>query len=568
MESKNTQNFDMLKIIMKKRMINRANKSRKENKRIINSTTSISNILYPSLPSTTNISYNNKEQIKNLEEYSKYHFNNFDKNEKTELTLLKNSIDSFINKNKLSPKVFNSLDNKHNIRNRRIYLKYFTDSKKEKETIWDKLNKSKCMKESYKYARSNIKEKITKYELLEKQRDINNLIKTTNIKSNHYNEIKKLYKNEIKILEENKKNIKRSYDYLNNLYNKNNESASNIIFTTAININNGNNELMLDKRQLKKDIIKLENNINKLKIKKNEILNWIYLLIQIKENKDNLPDYYLDIIDKNISYDVLIKKEANTLLKKEEYERIKSYKNNLVYNIDEFFLKLIDMDKKLMLILKDETYIKSYRNKIENMNKRIKLEQINKERESKDDEINLKKEISILKNRLKNTYNDKNNYNNLTKKKYFNKLFPHILKLFEEFKKLKFSKIDIKINFFDGEEKIIKDIIEYFEVNFDFLLNERRYYKSKRELRERYKEAEEVFKKEKKYLTFINKHKLIAKLIEEKKEKIQRRLDNQNYRPIKKIDFEYYLRQKYKTNKSCKQEENLDDVNSQLIIYS
>ena len=147
-------------------------------------------------------------------------------------------------------------------------------------------------------------------------------------------------------------------------------------------------------------------------------------------------------------------------------------------------------------------------------------------------------------------------------------MFPHILKLFEEFKKLKFSKIDIKINFFDGEEKIIKDIIEYFEVNFDFLLNERRYYKSKRELRERYKEAEEVFKKEKKYLTFINKHKLIAKLIEEKKEKIQRRLDNQNYRPIKKIDFEYYLRQKYKTNKSCKQEENLDDVNSQLIIYS
>ena len=51
---------------------------------------------------------------------------------------------------------------------------------------------------------------------------------------------------------------------------------------------------------------------------KNYIINWIFLLIKIKENKYNLPKYYFHIIDKNISYN------NSLLIIKEEYEKFKS----------------------------------------------------------------------------------------------------------------------------------------------------------------------------------------------------------------------------------------------------
>ena len=95
--------MDPLQLIMKKR-IQRANKALQQKQRTLNySTTSVTNRIYQSIPSSTNNS-NYEEQLKKFEEYSKYHFisnnyNNYNLNEKSGLSLLKNGINSIINDN-------------------------------------------------------------------------------------------------------------------------------------------------------------------------------------------------------------------------------------------------------------------------------------------------------------------------------------------------------------------------------------------------------------------------------------------------------------------------------------
>ena len=92
--------MEPLQLIMKKR-IQRANKALQQKQRTLNySTTSVTNRIYQSIPSSTNNS-NYEEQLKKFEEYSKYHFisNNYNLNEKSGLSLLKNGINSIINDN-------------------------------------------------------------------------------------------------------------------------------------------------------------------------------------------------------------------------------------------------------------------------------------------------------------------------------------------------------------------------------------------------------------------------------------------------------------------------------------
>ena len=123
-------------------------------------------------------------------------------------------------------------------------------------------------------------------------------------------------------MEKTKQKLKKSYEKIKNVYEDNAQSQVSFIFTTAIKESSGNNKLVIDKKQLKKEVSILESEINILKEEKNKILNWVYLLIKIKENKKVLPKYYMDIIDKNSSFDILIKKYNNLKLSKEEYNKI------------------------------------------------------------------------------------------------------------------------------------------------------------------------------------------------------------------------------------------------------
>ena len=575
--------MDSFQILLKKRILQNPNRSLKQ--RIMNfSTTSISNIIYPSYPSTTNNS-NYEEQIKKLEAYSKYHFNNNQKyNIKSELSLLKNGINSIINDNnsnyhiKLSPikkkEVYKSLltnrrHKKINFRNALLGNDKKSDNNNIKDSIWEKLKNSKSMKESYKYTRANIIQNLKKYEYMEKQRNITRIINICDVKKDQIKRIKKIYKNENKSLEKMKEKLKNSFERIRNVYDETNRSTSSFIFTTAMKESNLSDKLLIDRKELKKEAIEIERKIKIFIEEKNFILNWVYLLIQMKENKLILPKYYIDILDKNISLNSFLKKYSNLKKAKEEYKRIYSYKINLVFSdLKEFDEKFNGINQKILMFL-DSTN-KILKNK--NLNDKQKLNEMIEEMKPSKEEPILQRELDDLKEtnqKLKEIYTYRYHLNKNKKQKNFKrKIYLYITKLYEEFKKLKFNKTDIIINFYDREEKIIIHIIECFEMNLNYLLEEKNKYYSNDELRDLYKKEEMKIKKEKIYLNVLKQQKINQQKLEEKYELIEKRIGNRNFLPNKKIDFDYYMRAKHRLKQSDRKEEDEAEINRQYIFYS
>ena len=70
---------------------------------------------------------------------------------------------------------------------------------------------------------------------------------------------------------------------------------------------------MKEKMKIKKEIIQLNVEINKIKQKREEILNWVYLQIKVKENKLALPKYYITIIEANKEKIISIKRISKTV---------------------------------------------------------------------------------------------------------------------------------------------------------------------------------------------------------------------------------------------------------------
>ena len=490
MNSRNSQKKNLYNILINNRETpcTTNNNNKKRLRSLDYSTTSTSNKIN-NIPATLSNNNNNRYyQIKQFEKYSNYYFINKNKDEKTELTLLKNGIDSLLNNSnsKISPLKIKKFE--RNLISKRLKIKNSLIEKNYSDfsDIWIKLKNSKSMIETYKYKRANILEKINRCDFKEKQRELNKIINDSNLKKNHINKLQKLFKKEKSSLINMENKLKKSCSNLDNVYNKNNEIVSNIIFMTAIEESDGNNKLIIKKRKLKEEITKMENKIIKLKSEKDEILKWIYLFIQLKEKKVILPKYYKDILDKNIPYNLLIKLNSDFSLSKKEYERIKLYKNNLMFNdADEFYDRMEYLNKNIIVLLNDKKYIASNKNKIIKENIKIKLdESFNKIKSNFNDDSTLIKELNELKEinyKLKCTRTDKNNYNIKNIKKYNKKVYFHLLKLFEEFKALKFNIINYNINTYDKEEKIIMNILECFELNLNYLLNEKKEYNSKEE---------------------------------------------------------------------------------------
>ena len=216
----------------------------------------------------------------------------------------------------------------------------------------------------------------------------------------------------------------------------------------------------------KKDIEHIKSKINKIEIEKKNIIKWIFLQIQMKEKKLQLPEYYKTIItqfenkkqsslklflkqdDKSSSNlekkksnkNIAIKsKEHITInnskifntngnneknIKPEEYKRILNYKNNLIYKTaEEFKDRLISLEKGNLLLLQYKDMLHSqvfkYKKELENIAKNInKFSEENKKIDEWQREINIikyiadenQKIVSIL--RKKKANNSKNNINN------------------------------------------------------------------------------------------------------------------------------------------------------------
>jgi len=65
-------------------------------------------------------------------------------------------------------------------------------------------------------------------------------------------------------------------------------------------------------RQMKKEIMVLQNKIKREELDKNNILRWIYLQIRMKEKKLTLPEYYKKIIETNVKRNFARRKTIST----------------------------------------------------------------------------------------------------------------------------------------------------------------------------------------------------------------------------------------------------------------
>ena len=215
----------------------------------------------------------------------------------------------------------------------------------------------------------------------------------------------------------------------------------------------------------RKEIELIRAKINKIEIEKKNIIKWIFLQIQMKEKKLNLPEYYKNIITnygtnksserlffkpdektdsferkKNNSKNAIIrpkdyfaikyfkKDSINSNDKKDkiiEYKRIMDYKNNLIYKTpEEFYDRLISLEKGNLVLLQYKDILHSqlfkYKKELESLKKeRFKFENEHHKIRSWENELKIikkladenDKKVSILKKKkmksLKNNL-DKN----------------------------------------------------------------------------------------------------------------------------------------------------------------
>lgn len=493
-----------------------------------------------------------------------------------------------------------------------------TEKNKEKgvelDSIWEKLKNSKILSPKEKDTRIDIRKFVKKYPYLDTKKKINLMRYDLKIKNDRYNKIKKYNADEINTLDKAINNLAKSSDYIQQNYQENYLSKNIYLSRQEEKEKIINNNLLVDKISLIRQISKLENRINKLTEQKHNILKWIYLEIKIKEKRINLPLYYKDIIENRMNLDSIIKKykmKENALSEK-EYNNIKEYREKLIFDnieeINEIYYNLeakifYDLNKKLNCVnnvkkIKSNLKIiseKSRRNEENKKKDNDKNQDINLEEREKDFKKELKK-LKFKNNELNDEYskirhykimlNDKNVsfYNSNSDRRNFSKdeinmneqedkysnLFKIAINLYEEEIKGNLKNIENKIKWKYSltEEKMILDILEYTERVINFLHQERKYYNSDEKLRIKYKLVSDEIEKETKNKKLLKQLELQEGLLTAKKEKIQRRLNKKNYfTPYRKVDFQYYIREKYKNRNNKDKNEKNDDHFLQYFFY-
>ena len=609
---------------------------------------------------------NREYKINKLNDYNKLLFNLSNKinSLKSELNLLKESLrGTIINSNnekykqnnfkKLKPISYNKKTKNIKFRNQNYFIKhdpksydtsikernyknlssiFLYDSKnfnsterknnnnidKDINPIWEKLKNSRSISPFEKDKKIDKINYIQKYEFIDIKNKIQLYKYQLKIKDKRYNQIKKLNEKELNSLDNMKNYLEKSCDKIQRNYQEN--YVTNIINLSReiekekLELNN----LLNNENILIKQISILKNKIKKLSEEKENILNWIYLQIKIKEKKKNLPLYYKDIIENKMSLDDLIKKyKLNpNILNDNEYKKIKEYKEKLIFNdIDQLneiyhsieikiFYNLykrydnINQIKELKneknLYLEDNTKIKDEYEK----NKIISLEQ--KEEELIHELKKLKFKNKVLYEDYSKIINYKNYFNNDNNKisfynintdrnsiskidnfifnKTINKnkklerkssLFLNIMNFYKEISKLNIIKKRIKFKISLSKEKIILDILEYIEELINFLYEEKKNYYSKEELKTKYKFIENKFNKEAKNENILKQLEIQDRLLIDKMRKTINRINKRNYfKPKKKIDFEYYKRElNKKNNKNNDKQKDIDANTLQYFFY-
>ena len=481
-------------------------------------------------------------------------------------------------------------------------------------SIWEKLHNSKSLNPIEKNVRVDITKFIKKYEYIDTKKQINLIQYDMKIKNDRYNKIRKFNSNEINTLDNVMNSLGKSSDYIQKNYQENYVSNVLNLSRQVEKEKIINNNLLIDKNLLLRQISKIENKLSKINEEKNNILKWIYLQIKVKERKIKIPAYYRDIIENKVSLDSLIKKYKmkDNILNEKEYKKIKEYKEKLIFkDLDELYEIYESLEKKIFYDLNRKlnniNNIKKLKNDLIIYSKIDKENINNKDKNNnKDEQNNIKEEIpfeekekefvKLLKklkfknNELNEEYSKISHYRYLLDNekrisfynsiKYENNkndnggtklsLFGLAMNLYDEEVKANFTEIPNKIKWKYSlkEEKIILDILDYSEKLVNYLYDERKYYYSDEKLKNQYKLVADEIEKETKNKKLLKQLELQEQLLVERKEKIQMRLNNRNYfKPYRKVDFQHYLREKNKSKNKHIGKEEKDDNFLQYFFY-
>ena len=289
----------------------------------------------------------------------------------------------------------------------------------------------------------------------------------------------------------------------------------------------------------RRDIEHINANIKKIETEKNNIIRWICFQIQLKEKKLALPSFYMNIIEswgekrktlkqstrkddkkervggrkKSIRRPSLTKIDFSTIYKennnssnssntdrKEEYQKIFSYSNNLIFKTpEEFFEAFSNLEKK-------DINLMNYNNNLYNQLFQLKRE-LNSIIEKNDGVEDYNQNLLLKKNQLNNIKSlvEKKIYllNDLKKSKnqefvinkgIYNKVYKDndliYQKIYNIFEVSKYFKLKFKNNAFNfnlnnknqiSKEKEIIIMLEYIEQVIDFLNTKFIFYVNKGE---------------------------------------------------------------------------------------
>ena len=479
----------------------------------------------------------------------------------------------------------------------------------ELDPIWEKLKNSKLFNPIDKEIRVETNKFIKKFDYLDKKRQISVIKHDMNIKNDRYNKIINMNSNEINTIEKMINNVTKISDNIQKNYYDN--YVSNII-NLSLQVEKEkikSSNFMLEQNSLRKENSKLEKKINKLKEERNNILRWIYLQIRIKEKTIILPEYYKDIIENKNSYEAIVKKYKlkENVFNEIKYNKIKEYRDKLIFNnIDELKEIFYSLENKLFYDLNKKldknNDIKQLKNDLENnikIEKEIEQKEEQKENGKKESNKNVKmtfeeKEKYFIKELKKLKFKNNELNEEYSKIKHFKLLFNNItnndryldnnknevdknrptlisisMRLYQELIKANFNiKNKIKWKYNVTEEKIILDILRFTEKIMNYLSEEKLFYYSDDKMKMKYKLISDEIEKEAKNKKLIKQLELQEKLLTARKEKIQQRLNNRNYfKPYRKVDFEYYLKQKVKNKNKNIRNERKDDNYYQNLFY-
>ena len=471
----------------------------------------------------------------------------------------------------------------------------------EKQNIWEKIQKvNKLPKNKAKDIKIDIIRFVPKRDYIEKT----NLIKLMQYNNNNKNERYYNYlskkNSQMKSTDDLINKLQNSKDFLEKKYNEDYISYLRFLGKEIEKEKKINIDLMNVKNQKLYDVTKLEKYIEKIKNIKKNLIKWLYLQIQVKENLPYFPKYYEYIIEDNISLNEVNKRgKGEYNINMDEYIRIRNYKGKNVYDDAKlFFKKIEDLEIRSLTILNNKLDLIEEDNKlkkeIDELKKKYLItskeegdklnEFIYKLKDAKKTNIELKNKLISIKyaKKIKKKSNDKiivnklaaychinNNIqgmNHILKNKksmlyYFTLCLYYIVTSYN-FEELKDDKINL--NIFKEDDKIILDILLYTEKLLNYLLANKKYYYSNEKLKSLYEKAKEETDKKTKMEKMLIQIKMSKNKEIEKREKLKEKLNKQYYKPSRKIELDYYRKQMNKKSqtimdKSIKNETKFED---------